>query len=103
MKRWAIRVLIGLAAAIALAVAVLAAMGLRQEAGVPRASIDIKASREQLWPWIEEAERFKQWVSLVTSVEVLNPDVKGVGRRTVVLMNEPRSPEPVRIESVWTV
>jgi hypothetical protein len=47
-------------------------------------------------------DKFKQWVGWVTDVQVLNPEVTGVGRKTIVLMNEPNSPERVRLESTWT-
>lgn len=102
MKKWIVRVLGGFAGILFLAVVVLAAMGLRQDAGVSVASVEIATSPETVWPWLVENEKFKQWVGWVVGVEVLNPEVTGVGRRTVTLMEEPGSPERVRIEAVWT-
>jgi uncharacterized protein YndB with AHSA1/START domain len=102
MKKWLLRIVGGFVGVLVLAVAALALMGLRQDAGVSIASIEIAATPEQIWPWIEEPEKFKRWVGWVVSVDVANPEVQGVGRKTVVMMNEPSSPEPVRIESIWT-
>ncbi len=102
MKKWLVRVLAGTVGVLVLLVAVLALMGQREDAGLSLASIEISAPTEQVWRWIEEPDKFKQWVGWVTSVEVLNSEVNGVGRKTVVLMNEPGSSELVRIESVST-
>jgi uncharacterized protein YndB with AHSA1/START domain len=80
----------------------LALMGLRADAGLSRSSIEIEAPPEQVWRWIEDEDKFKQWVAWVVSVEEVHPGVKGVGRKTVTTMKEPGSAEPVRIESTWT-
>jgi len=102
MKKWLLRASFGAAGVIALAVASLTLMGLRDTAGLSTSSIEIDATPETVWPWIDQPDKFKQWVSWVVSVESPNPDVKGVGRKSIVLMKEPSSPEPVRIETVLT-
>jgi carbon monoxide dehydrogenase subunit G len=102
MKKWTVRICGGVAGVLALTLVALALMGLRRGAGFSRSVIEIRATREQVWLWIEENDKFKEWVGWVTSVEVLNPEVKGVGRTTVVLMKEPGSPELVRVEAECT-
>ena len=92
----------GLVGLVLLAVGVLAAMGQRADAGVSRVTVEIEAPMETVWEWLEEDAKFRQWVSWVESVEYLNPDVKGVGRRTVVEMKEPGQAEAVRVEAVTT-
>jgi uncharacterized protein YndB with AHSA1/START domain len=101
MKIWIPRVLLGLVAVIIATVSVLALMGRRQDAGVSRASIELDASPEEIWSWLIDPDKFKQWVSWVVEVQVITP-VQGVGRQTVVLMKSPGSTEPVRIEVTIT-
>jgi uncharacterized protein YndB with AHSA1/START domain len=98
---WVLRILLGLIGILVVAVGVLALMGTRRDAGVSRASVEIQAPREQVWSWIVEPQKFKRWVGWVVDVETINP-VMGVGHRDVVIMNEPGSPEPVRLETSWT-
>jgi hypothetical protein len=101
MKIWLPRILLGLVGIVIAVASVLALMGRRQDAGVSRSSVEIDASREQLWPWLEEPEKFKQWISWVVEVQVINP-AEGVGRKAVVMMKSPGAAELVRIESTLT-
>jgi uncharacterized protein YndB with AHSA1/START domain len=101
MKKWLIRIMVGLVGAVVLAAVVLWLMGLRQDAGVSRASVEINAPREQVWPWVEEGDKNKKWIGWVVDVQPVN-SVTGVGQKRVVLMNEPGSPRPVRLEAEFT-
>jgi uncharacterized protein YndB with AHSA1/START domain len=100
--KWVVRIGGGIVAVLVLALVVLVVMGLRENAGLSVSSVEINAPPERVWQWIEDPDKFKQWVSWTIEVQSLTPDVKGVGARTLVLMKEPGSPEPVRIESVCT-
>jgi uncharacterized protein YndB with AHSA1/START domain len=84
--KWAIRIGGGLLAALLLAAVVLAAMGQRSNAGRLQASVDVNASREQVWPWITEPEKLKQWVSWM--VEVRGGATTGVGSKSVWVMRD---------------
>ena len=101
MKKWLIGILGGLAGAAALATATLWLMGRRQDAGVSRASVEINAPREQVWPWIEEGDKSKKWIGWVVGVADAN-SLNGIGHKRVVLMNEPSSPNPLRLEVEFT-
>jgi uncharacterized protein YndB with AHSA1/START domain len=101
MKIWLPRIILGFFGLVIAVTCVLALMGRRQDAGVSRSSVEINASREQLWPWLDEPDKFKRWVSWVVEVQTVNP-ARGVGRQTVVMMQSPGSSELVRIEATLT-
>jgi uncharacterized protein YndB with AHSA1/START domain len=101
MKIWLPRILLGLVGVVIAVASVLALMGRRQDAGLSRTSAEINVSPEQLWPWLDEPDKFKQWVSWVVEVQVTHP-VTGVGRQAVVMMQSPGSSELVRIETTLT-
>jgi uncharacterized protein YndB with AHSA1/START domain len=103
MKKWILRGLLGLAGLLALLAGGLALMAQRADAGVSRAAIEIAATPEALWPWFNEPDKYRQWVGWVTNVEIVNPELPGVGRKAVTTMREPGSAEPVRVESVVSV
>jgi uncharacterized protein YndB with AHSA1/START domain len=72
-----------------LACAVLLALGHRANAGRGSVSVDINASPQQMWRWIDEPGKLKQWISWV--VEVRTPSdspTSGVGGKRVLVMKD---------------
>jgi hypothetical protein len=64
-------------------------LGHRTGAGQTRASVEINASPAELWPWIDDGGKLKQWVSWM--VEAKNPDPgkpSGIGSRRVLVMKD---------------
>ena len=84
--KWVKRIVIGLFVVILLAVAALYAAGHRANAGRVQCSAEINATPDQLWPWLNEGEKLKQWVSWL--VEVRGWDGTGVGARRVWVMRD---------------
>jgi uncharacterized protein YndB with AHSA1/START domain len=102
--KWILRIGGGLIGVIALACVVLLVLGHRENAGRTTASTDINASPAQLWQWIDEPGKLKQWVSWVTEVRVPNDSpAAGVGaKRVVVMKDENNGGMPMEIQSIYT-
>jgi len=62
------------------AVVTLLILGQRKDAGHMHGSIEIAASPQQLFPWLVEGDKLKQWVSWLVEVRVPDPTVHGVER-----------------------
>jgi carbon monoxide dehydrogenase subunit G len=88
--KWVWRIAGGFAAVLIVAVLVLLALGRRSSAGREEASIEIAASPAQVWEWIDDPAKLKQWISWV--VEISTPDGKrlgGPGARYAIVMRDP--------------
>jgi uncharacterized protein YndB with AHSA1/START domain len=78
--------MLALAAVIVLGVASLWLMGKRAGAGQMRSEIRIARSPQVVWRWLEDKDKFAQWVSWVVKVEDSGPE--GVGHRRRVTMRD---------------
>ena len=87
--KWVFRIGGGLVALLAAATLVLLALGQRKGAGDVHVSADINASPEQIWPWLDEGDRAKQWVSWLVEVRS-DPAAKQspVGAKEVWVMRD---------------
>ena len=85
--KWAIRIAGVLFLLLLLAVSALWLIGHRARAGQFRAAAEINGSPEQVWPWLNEGEKLKQWVSWLVEVRGWNP-AAGVGARRVLVMKD---------------
>jgi uncharacterized protein YndB with AHSA1/START domain len=85
--KWVTRIVGGFLVVILLAVAVLVVMGHRSGAGRPHASTELSASPDQLWPWLTEGEKLKQWVSWLVEVRGWEQGA-GVGAKRVWVMKD---------------
>lgn len=89
MRKWLTIVGGGLLGLLALAVLTLLALGLRPGAETITGETVIERRPAEVWPWIIEGERLKEWVSWLTEVEDLTPGVEGVGARRRWVMIDP--------------
>lgn len=71
--KWIVRVLLGVIALLLLAAGALAALGMRSDAGVERASIEIARPPDAVWPWLVEGAKQKQWISWLVEVRESGP------------------------------
>ncbi len=86
--KWLKWIGIVLAALLILPVVTLLILGQRKDAGHVHGSIEIATSPQQLWPWLEDGDKLKQWVSWLVEVRVPDPAIHGVGASHVWVMRD---------------
>ena len=86
--KWMLRIGAGLAGILLLAVVVLFAMGLRADAGRAHASTEIVASRDQVWAWVDDPDKLKQWISWLVEVRTDPAHPTGIGAKRVLVMRD---------------
>lgn len=84
MKKWLKYGALTLLAIIVLSVGFLLFLGQRADAGVMRSSIEIARPPKEVWAWLEEKDKFKQWVSWTVDVQDGGPNGVGGTRRTTM-------------------
>ena len=101
--KWLKRVAMVVAALILLPVAALLVLDFRPGAGTMHASVDIQAPPEQIWQWIDDGSRLKQWVSWTEDVKPWSPQ-PGVGaKRSMTMRDENNGGALMVIDSECTV
>jgi uncharacterized protein YndB with AHSA1/START domain len=76
-------------------------LGHRANAGRTIVSVDINVSPAQLWPWIEEPGKLRQWISWVTEVRVPNGSPAAGGKLVVVMRDENNGGMPMEIQGTY--
>jgi uncharacterized protein YndB with AHSA1/START domain len=101
--KWILWIGGGLIGVIALACAVLLVLGHRTNAGRTSVSADINAPPAQVWQWLDEPGKLKQWISWLVEVRAPNPPASGVGaKRVLVMKDENNGGMPMEVEGVYT-
>jgi uncharacterized protein YndB with AHSA1/START domain len=101
--KWFIRIAAGLVLVLAMAVVLLLIIGHRANAGRVSASTEISASPEQLWAYLNDGEKLKQWVSWLVEVRGWDPQHQGVGTsRTWVMRDENNGGQLMEIQGKCT-
>ena len=86
---------------IAIAVLTLHGMSYRSGAGKTDVTIEINRPPGEVWPWLEEKDKFKQWVSWTVDVQDEGPN--GVGGKRRVTMRDPNMDNQlIYVDSVTT-
>lgn len=88
---------------VVLAVVVLFCLGMRPHAGRTRTAIDIARPPEQVWAWLTEPARAKQWVGGLVEIREDTPNVHGVGARETWVMQDPNAKGQMVIPSEVTL
>lgn len=102
MKRLLKWIGIVLASLIVLPMITLLVMGHRPNAGKVHASTEIAASREQVWQWLDNNDRLKQWVSWLVDVQEPQPGPHAVGSHRVwVMKDENNGGELLNLDGVF--
>lgn len=92
---------IGLVSLVALAVVVLVGLGFRPGAGETTVTVEVNKPPAEVWQWLEDKDKFKQWVSWTVDVKDEGP--AGVGGKRRVTMRDPNMDnELVTIDTVTT-
>jgi len=82
--KWVWRILGGLAALIIAAVACLWLLGFRSKTGRNSVTVEIDRPAAQVWRYLENDDLVLKWVSGLSEIRHLNPDVNGAGARFVL-------------------
>jgi uncharacterized protein YndB with AHSA1/START domain len=101
--KWILRIGASLIGVIALTCVVLLVLGHRANAGRTNVSAVINASPAQVWQWLEEPAKLKQWISWLVEVRTPNPVASGVGaKRVFVMKDENNGGTLMEVEGVYT-
>jgi uncharacterized protein YndB with AHSA1/START domain len=98
--KWVGRIAGGMLVVLVLAVAVLFLMGHRSGAGSIHASAELNGSPDQVWPWLSEGEKLKQWVSWLVEVRGSEPGMAVGAKRVMVMKDENNGGALMEIEGV---
>jgi len=100
--KWVLRIGGVFVALLIIAVAVLFALGHRATAGHIHVSAELNASPEQLWPWLNESDKVKQWISWLVEVRQDQPTT-GTGTKQIWVMHDSNNGgKPMEIEGIYT-
>ena len=100
--KWIIRSAVALVALVAIAVLTLVAVGHRAEAGHLHLVAEIQLPPAQLWPWLNEGDRLRQWVSWLVEVRPADPGTSGVGSKVTWVMHDRNNANmPMSIEATY--
>lgn len=99
--RYLLYTLAGFGGLVLLALITLFIMSHRRSAGAVAGSIEINSPPEEVWLWISEPQRLKQWVSWLVEVRPEN-DVAGVGGKRTWVMDDPNMKQMVEIQGEVT-
>jgi carbon monoxide dehydrogenase subunit G len=101
--KWLLRIGGALVALIVLAIVVLKLMGMRTDAGRIRHTVEIDRPPAQVFRWLNEPERVKQWISWLVEIRpVQGAPTSGVGAKDVFVMDDPNMKQKVELESEVT-
>jgi carbon monoxide dehydrogenase subunit G len=100
--KWVLRISGVFVALLVVAIAALFALGHRANAGQIHVSAELKASPEQLWPWLNESDKVKQWISWLVEVRQDRP-ATGVGTKQIWVMQDSNNGgKPMEIDGTFT-
>lgn len=88
MKIWIKRILLSIAALLALSTAVLGFLSSRPGADELRGSVEINKPSADVWAFLEEPEKLKSWVGWMKEIREATPGSRGVGSRQVWVMED---------------
>ena len=86
--KWVWRIGGGFLGLLLLCIVAIFLMGHRSGAGHIHASVEIDATPEQIWPWLNEPDKLKQWVSWLVDVRGWDPRSSSVGMKRVWVMKD---------------
>lgn len=102
--KWVKWIAIVLAALIVLPAITLMIMGHRANAGTSHLAIEINAAPDQVWTWLDDGDKLKQWISWMVDVKYPDPQNAHVvgGKRVWVMRDENNGGETMQIAGTFT-
>jgi uncharacterized protein YndB with AHSA1/START domain len=87
--KWLKWIAIALGVLLIVPMVTLLVLGHRADAGRVQAAIEIAAPPEQVWTWIDDGDKLKQWVSWLVEVQYPDPhNAHGAGATRVMVMKD---------------
>jgi len=102
--KWVKRIAIVLAVLLIVPTVTLLVLGHRANAGIARAAVEINAPPDQVWTWLDDGDKLKQWVSWMVDVKYPDPQkAHGLGaKRVLVLKDENNGGGLMQIAATYT-
>jgi uncharacterized membrane protein len=100
--KWIPRIAGGFAALLVIAVVVLFALGHRANAGRVHVSTEISASAQQLWPWLNDRDKLKQWITWLVEVRQDQPSTRVGTKQVWVMRDENNRGQLMEMEGTFT-
>jgi uncharacterized protein YndB with AHSA1/START domain len=100
--KWVLRILLGLAAMVVLAVAALWLAGLRSDAGHSAAEVVIDRPPAQVFRWLADDDRLKKWIGGLIEIREISTPPNGCEIGKKFRMTEVYKGESVTMEGVTT-
>jgi uncharacterized protein YndB with AHSA1/START domain len=87
--KWVKRIAIVLAVLLIVPTVTLLVLDHRANAGVAVAAVEINAPPEQVWTWLDDGDKLKQWISWMVDVKYPDPQkTHGLGAKRVLVMKD---------------
>jgi uncharacterized protein YndB with AHSA1/START domain len=87
--KWVKRIAIVLAVLLIVPTVTLLVLDHRANAGVALAAVEINAPPDQVWTWLDDGDKLKQWVSWMVDVKYPDPQkAHGLGAKRVLVMKD---------------
>jgi uncharacterized protein YndB with AHSA1/START domain len=102
MMRWILIVVGGLVGLGVLGVLTLFVLSKRPGAGDVAGAIDVDRPASEVWAWLSEPEKNKQWVAWLSAVEPKGGPPQGLGHEEIWVMDDPNSKQQYRIPGTIT-
>lgn len=99
--KYVLYALAGFGGLILVALVTLFLLSRRSSAGMAASSIEINSPPEEVWLWISEPQRLKEWVSWLVEVRQENA-VSGVGAKETWVMDDPNMKQKIEIQGEVT-
>jgi carbon monoxide dehydrogenase subunit G len=100
--KWILRIAGGFAALLVIALAALLALGHRANAGRVHVSTEINASAVELWPWLNDPDKQKQWITWLVEIRQDQPGVRVGTKQVWVMRDENNRGQLMEMEGTFT-
>ncbi|HBY62363.1 MAG TPA: hypothetical protein DEH78_21275 [Solibacterales bacterium] len=98
--KWVLWIGGALAALLVLTVGVLLALGARKDANRLYYAVELPASPAEVWPWLYEPGRLKQWVSWLSEVHPESPAPEAGKKTRWIMLDANNGNRPMEIVAV---
>jgi len=87
--KWVKRIAIVLAVLLIVPIATLLVLGQRKGAGLAQTSVEINAAPDQVWAWLDDNGKLKQWISWMVDAKDADPaKPHGIGSKRIWTMKD---------------